>query len=934
MVSHDFHRLLTMRNALPHRSLESKNTEPLPMPCRPQTNPVHTWLTAAMAILAFLLSDTMALSQVQEAPSASTEEQAAETNGGGEGSEAASTGEDSTNANEGVEEYEEDGEYWDELGDDVEEESQYDDAEEITITGEATSGGTQGAPEAITTFDQQQLDSMGISNVDDLALSTPSLHVGQFGAKAMITLRGVGVENVTEIGDPGVVFEVDAIPMGRAIASNQTFFDLERVDVLRGPQGQDGGRQSTGGRIALRSKKAESETDVFGDFQYGSYDQFLTRVGLNVPILDEALMSRFTMVHEKRDGYQDNLLTGRKSDNADDADSLLTRFQLRSLLADESVELWGVGTYSMQKGHGPARNLLGPPPDQVEVWRLTAGRPEGLSATGGDAAPFLVRDSAGNNICPTPLLDNNGTDRSDWACNTLDPRTTYTNEIGEQDNSQGGFTGHATWDLPWLSTNAYFSDLRVKLVGGYMDTKQSEFFDVDSTNALDSFFDRQTEAQQGTFEAFLERPDVENFDFKLGVFYMHETVNTDFCYDSKGSAPGADLEAHQRLVNRSIATYANAGYRVLDNLRAKAGFRYTLEKKEAAQDNVDFVTRLGYQGTAPAEPDRTEGCTFKYRDYHNFQLPPPDGRNFPFQAGGREDIFFGNSTSSVEAEEEWSKVDPMFGFDWEVTEVSTLAFKFSTSFKAGGFPLGTVPGLDAALTQPYNAEEVMSYELNWKNEFFDSRLRLNVTGFWTDYDPYQFCQLAGPLYFCEADGSATSRGVEIEFNAEPVDRLTLNGHFNYLNAKLDDFNVEDPTSHDPNGTPVSNPPPTDVSGNFLPKAPEFSGSFGVQYALGAGRWGTFSPRAQLQGQSRTYFRVFNREEFSQEGFVKLDLSLDWVSEDERFSIRGFVNNVTDEDVLNFLFVGSPAFGGHVTGQYMAPRTWGVRLGVNYTNDLF
>jgi len=125
-----------------------------------------------------------------------------------------------------------------------------------------------------------------------------------------------------------------------------------------------------------------------------------------------------------------------------------------------------------------------------------------------------------------------------------------------------------------------------------------------------------------------------------------------------------------------------------------------------------------------------------------------------------------------------------------------------------------------------------------------------------------------------------------------------------------------------------------VSGNQLPKAPVIGGSFGIQYAAEAGKWGTFTPRLQVQGQTRTYYRVFNRDEFSQEGFAKLDLQMSWLSEDGRFQLVGFVNNVTDVDVLNFLFVGAATNGSPVLGQYLAPRTWGIRLGINYTSDLF
>ena len=184
-------------------------------------------------------------------------------------------------------------------------------------------------------------------------------------------------------------------------------------------------------------------------------------------------------------------------------------------------------------------------------------------------------------------------------------------------------------------------------------------------------------------------------------------------------------------------------------------------------------------------------------------------------------------------------------------------------------------------------------------------------------------------------GKATTRGVELEFTSSPVDGLILNGHFNYLDATIDRFWLKDPTDLNTTDGLSGFPEAVNVSGNDLPRAPTFAGSLGIQYNWDLGRWGVFSPRVQAQGQSRTYFRVFNKDIFSQAPFAKVDLSLDWLSEDERLSMRFFVNNVNDVDVLNFLFIAPRISAGAVTGgSYLPPRTFGIRFGVNYTSDFF
>jgi iron complex outermembrane receptor protein len=796
--------------------------------------------------------------------------------------------------------------------------------EEITITGKATGGSTQAAPEAITTFDQEQLDVMGITDVDSLALNTPSLHVGQFGANAVITLRGVGVENLTSIGEPGVTFEVNGIHMGRPSAANASFYDVEAVNVLRGPQGQMGGKQSTGGRIAYRNKRPSIDPDFFGDFQYGAYDQFRFRTAGNMPLWDEYLMSRLTVTYENRDGYQDNYFTGRKSDNADDANNFTSLLQLRSLLLDESIELLGIGDYSFQKGNGPARHLLGNP-DFFATDSYLQGSPRPIPANYGGRDMFQFTRNCTPDIFPAssfkpawpnlPFIPDEGTN-----CVTGDPRATWTDIVSDQDNSQYGFTGHAGWDLPFFSDSSFFSDMHIHAVGGYHATDQNAVFDPDGVNAPGSVFKNETEARQSSIEVYIERPDVDNFDFKTGFFYFNEGVDTDLCFNTAGTRTTGDVRAIQDLENESLAWYGSAGYRLLDNLKLHAGVRYSVERKAVTQYNERYAS-----ATLPSDPKLSTGCGTILHDYLNVNTQVSGVKISPL--------------TSIESERaEWTNWSPAAGFDWEITDFNTMSFNYSSGFKAGGFPLGSGGNILEAFRQPYDPELVDEWELTFKNQFFDSRLQANLTFFWTEYEPFQVCQITGALYWCQSDGTARNRGIELEIVAEPVDNLQLNGHFNFLDARIVEFDIVDPTIREDCGRPVCGPavvnPPADVSGNQLPKAPVIGGSFGIQYAAEAGRWGTFTPRAQVQGQTRTYYRVFNRDEFSQEGFAKLDLQMSWLSEDGRFQLVGFVNNVTDVDVLNFLFVGAATNGSPVLGQYLAPRTWGIRLGINYTSDLF
>ncbi len=858
--------------------------------------------------------------------------------------------------------------------------------EEIVITGEVLESTTQAEPQAITTFSQEELDTLGIADVDTLALNTPALHVGQVGQQAVITLRGVGLENLTSVGEAGVGFQVDGIHLGRPSAANSVFFDLERVDVLRGPQGTEGGRNLTAGKIALNSKRPEEDFEMFGDLTFGNFDSVQTRAVVNVPIWEDKLLTRTSVLYESRTGYQkaallpftlidplstgpDNVRTVRDS-RTDDADDVAVRGQLRSLWADQTLELRAIATYAQQKGNGPALQLLGAPPDGSNS--RSTGRIVQLDLQQpGFADNFAVdqlvpRDANGNPIptpefpvtgtplpsnCPDPVdplfqspeINIPGQGPTQFPaldpCIPSDPRVSYFDTPHMQDNFQIGITGQLSYDIP-LFEDTEFSDLRFGFVGGWWNILTDSTADFDGFNLPDSRLDLRRDSRQHSVEFFLERPDVGRFDFKTGFFWFREDIDTDVCFDSLADGTAGDTALDNTVRTTSIAGYGTVGFRPLDSLRVFAGLRYTSERKKAIQLSESFRPRNN-----PNQITSTDGQTRAAQDgcglYFRNLLQRP------------QELVIETVTNPDDIQETFSAFTPAAGFDWQINDSSTLGFSVTRGFKAGGFPLGNpgAPGFENLLGTPYPAEMVWEYEVSSKNDFFDGRLRVNATAFWTEYDPFQICQFNGPNFFCRGDGSATIRGVELEWNATPIEGLAINGFFNYLDSRINNFLIEDPTVRGCEfivnadtrmncemGLVAPRPPPTpvkvDVSGNSLPKAPNWAGSLGVQYTIDLGRFGFLTPRAQTQFQGQTFFRVFNLEEFSQAPFAKLDLKLFWRSQDDRFTAEFFVNNVTDEDVINSVFVGPQQTGGQVLAQYQPPRLVGFKIGVNYMSDLF
>jgi iron complex outermembrane receptor protein len=806
--------------------------------------------------------------------------------------------------------------------------------EEITVIGEVLETSTQAEAEAITTFDQAELDTLGITDVDTLALNTPSLHVGQVGQQAVITLRGVGLENLTSIGEAGVGFQVDGIHLARPAAANAAFFDVERVDVLRGPQGTRGGRNLNGGKIAVWSAKPTEEFEAKGDATYANYNTMESRAVVNVPIWSDKLMSRVSGIFARRTGFQDNEMYGVANKNTGDAKDYSGRFQLRSLLLDQNLELRGIATHGKQEGRGPDLKLVGAAPSTL------------FGTINGLYSSFWQREVNGQPLHNEPFIESRFFPADcppqteafvpDDVCTPEDVRDTFLEFVSDRDNHQNGLTGLGTYDIP-LFQDTPFSDLRLGVVGAWQQTAEDWIYDFDGTNVPEQILDLARNAHQYSVEAYIERPDVGRWDFRAGFYHLNESIKTDVCFDINGATTGSDFGYEGQIGTKSIAGYGEAGFRITENVRAYGGVRWTRDEKNNDEkfQNVQPLTSI----TDPLNDPNACG-------HYTRSL---------LALGQRLDTVVGDGAKKTESYEGWT---PMGAIDWQVTDTSTLSLSVTRGFKSGGFPTVVFPGL-VTLDEAYDSEFTMEYELTSKNELWDGRLRLNTTGFWIEYDPFQVCQFNGPAYLCDSNGSATIRGIEIEYILTPIEGLQVNGFFNWLDSRINNMQIIDPTIRGciqvTGGCPsVQVPPsslipqaqlPTDVSGNKLTRSPEWAGSFGIQYELDFGRWGFFTPRFATQFQGLTYYRVFNsyedlpktpgliyQEDDKQDPYIKYDAKIMWRSEDDRFTAEVFGVNLSDEDILNSVVVGSQFSGGQALGQYQPPRTYGIRFGINYISD--
>lgn len=397
--------------------------------------------------------------------------------------------------------------------------------EEITVTAQKISQSLQDTPLAISAVTGDMLQARGTTNVSELQI--PNVTFGQFKADSQITIRGIGNENLTIGGDPGVAFHQDGVYLTRGAMANGDFFDIDRVEVLRGPQGTIYGRNAVGGVINVISTKPTDSFEGHGDILLGNYNRVRVRAAVNAPLAD-GLYFRVAGTLDDNDGYVKNLTTGNRLEDSQ------FRGLRGSLLfeptADQSYLLTVVN--ERRRGSGLIRRLLTP-----------------------QTSPEVVA------LGPDP-----------------DPQDPFEVTHNDDDRERIDHTGvslTAEWNLG-------FADL--KSISAFNKSKVFQFVDLDNTSADYVKVSREDRDETWTQELQLTGTVLDDrLDWIVGAFYMHSKVSNGVPYVIVPSGTLL-LEADQKL--ESYAGFGQATYWVTPDFRLTAGIRYSHEKKNLWERNT------------------------------------------------------------------------------------------------------------------------------------------------------------------------------------------------------------------------------------------------------------------------------------------------------------------------------------------------------------
>lgn len=440
--------------------------------------------------------------------------------------------------------------------------------EDIVVTAQKREQRLQDVPVAVTAISGSELARTGINNVENLQAVVPNFSLGQSGGVARVTLRGIGLANISTGAEGSIAFHVNNVFISRGAAAFGSFYDLERIEVLRGPQGTLFGRNATGGSINVITRKPTSEFSGYGQATIGNYDRLAFEGAVGGPIVGDVVLARLAFQTEDRSGYGKNIVTGRDIDDANQR-SIRGSLELRP---SERMTIDIVADLHEEHDRAFGFHYFGPGAEDLQGNVVT---PIGL-LLGGITAP----------------------DPRDLASDT-DPRN---------DRKFWGVLVDARYDLG-------FSELRS--ISSYRKTRYRTESDLDGTSvAFTSPWVQFENARQVSQELQLVG-DSADWTWLGGLFYFHEKLDGNLLFpinDVFIGGPGVlrqGLAAGGMLKTDAAAAFGQVSYKLTPTLKLTVGGRYSWEKK-SVDEKFAFDLFRPYDRLNPVIPfiRRTDDKSF------------------------------------------------------------------------------------------------------------------------------------------------------------------------------------------------------------------------------------------------------------------------------------------------------------------------------------
>jgi iron complex outermembrane receptor protein len=826
------------------------------------------------------------------------------------------------------------------------------DVEVIRIKGRAVTAIETDVPESVTQFDAATIEALGAQNISDLAKVTPNVEIRVAGATApTFFIRGVGLSDFNANAAGAVSVYQDDIAINAPALQIGQLFDVENVEVLRGPQGGGSGRNASAGAIKVYSRKPTGELAAELRSSLGRYNSRDFEGALEVPLVEETLATRLAFRLFERDPYATNgcgdaqpmderPVTGLFP-NPDPPPAFVRvrpadvsicgeRFGIK-FNGDTSPIREGLPTEVNDAGNWAARGQLRfQPPGTDMDWILNAhgsrldqlstlGQAMGTNGTLGFRTGGLYQepDNQEMSLAIDQELREQNPDLTQQEITEL-KKEILADELARNldirpfrgDYNRVGQTRLDAWGV-FLRGDASFGPVDFTSISGYETYDRYREEDQDFTP--DVLFEAVSEDDAWQFSQELrlggELADVP-FRWEAGGYYLMERLHAEVDQFIQENALRPFRKYDQDMY--SFAFFAGFGWDFLDDFTLDGGIRYNWERKD-----FDFTL---------VKP--------------NFLVPDPDDPDNP--AARRP------QTRRTVTNETWQAPTGTIRLLYRFGDDASVYWKYSRGWKGGHFNASAQFAKDVEAVDP---ETIDAFEAGLRGRWLDGRLGLGAAVFYYTYTDYQVFVVedepgAPPTLAIVNANDAEVYGAEVELRAEPLDGLVLTGRFGWLENQFLDFTQEVFRSvvRDFGPPPIVEALPVqiDYSGNRLLNSPRFTASLAAEWTIDLGRWGALIPRYDFAWTDDIFFdpaegrgspdelgeTVLPEYTAGQRAFWLHNARLAYRTPEGNIEVAGWVRNLTDQAYKKFAFDAS-TFSDLVVNFVGLPRTYGVSLSISW-----
>ena len=780
--------------------------------------------------------------------------------------------------------------------------------DEIVVTAQKREQSLQDVPIVVTSVNAQQLRDAGIRDIKDLTILTPGLTVTSTNSSAITTarIRGIGT-----VGDnPGLESSVGVVIDGVYRPRNGVAFsdlgEVQRIEVLKGPQGTLFGKNTTAGVINIITKRPEFTLGAASEATASNDDGFGASISLTGPLAADTVAGRVYVAARERDGYY-------KTAGPDNNDQNFYTGRAQVLFAPSAdLDIAVSADYTKRDERCCGAVQIGNGPTAAIVRAL---------APGGIANPI-----------------------------DIDAFRDYSNRSFRKKILDRGGAIEANWQTPW------FAGAKLTSITAMRNWKQTGGADVDWTTADILYAPSFNDPNPGStkFHTFSQELRLagatERLNWLVGAFYTKESLGLHVRTITYGSqfepylsallggqlplftgrpatgltfVPGQGQDDLYQQREEGVSVFTNNSFRVTEQLELTAGLRYTWEDKDLK--------------TFWSNTDNAVGCATVLARAQALGGPIPASGSL-VQAGGLLGAGAYRALCATSSNPRFGQIrnNPQSLKEDELTGTAKIAYRFSPEvltyvsyargYKAGGFNLDrvtprgvsqTVPGqaIAPSLNTRFAAELVDSYEIGVKNTLLDRTLLLNATLFYQDFKRFQLNAFDGVAFTVTSIPKVISKGVDADFIwFAPIEGLTINGGVTYSETYY------------PKSTPVILGP--NFPGARISLAPLWSGSLSVSYERPVSD--NLVGRVAMNAKSVTSYNTGSdlNPVKTQPAFTLVNARVGLASADKRWAVEAWAQNIFDDSYYQVAF--DAVFQ---TGSYDAflgqPRTYGITLRYTY-----